>query len=726
MVEGQTTRDRQGNPSLNGDRETAPPLPIVPLPDQAKLPPELGHATSWIIWRAEWKKQKDGNLKLNKVPVAWNGRGHDMTDHAIWSTLGEAIGAATRLRNQHGHIYGVGIVFHDDSNFVIVDLDKVIDPQTQQSHPTAKSIWQRYPTWGELSVSGTGLHLLYLGKFDGKTKRPYRDLTVEVFGSTGFVAITGNVGDKASPPVADGAELIAEIMAPKSEGNKDYSSHSSHENKSHSLPADEIILRRMMGSRNGAKIQTLWNGGGHDDQSAGDQSLCNHLAWWTDRDAAAVDRLFRQSGRMRTKWDEPHYRDGTTYGKATINEAISKCPKGFQWNGASTPGYEDKSNEPEDKKPRPDGFQFDCITSRELDEGDFRIDWLVDYFLAAGQAGVIGAFAKSMKTTIAIALALAIGTGTAFLGKFNVRRKVRVAVLSGESGKWVIQETARRIAKSMGINLVDADVIWGFDLPQLSDLMDLAELANGLKAAGVEVVIIDPLYLCLLSGDMGPDMAKNVYGMGPHLLAIAKRCLEVGCTPILIHHSNRTIKVGEPMELQHLSGAGVAEFVRQWILLNRETAYHGDGIHKIWMTVGGSAGQGGLHLVHIDEGTAESEGGRHWDVSVFSASEANQEKKEAKKNKNDKAKEETFKADVERCYELICQLCEAKAKIAIKKQIRASEPRWSDKTVDLLVEKLLIDDRIEAKTVKPKKGRGGFRGTTEGYKPKLKKSETAF
>lgn len=41
------------------------------------------------------------------------------------------------------------------------------------------------------------------------------------------------------------------------------------------------------------------------DDSAADQSLCTRLAYWTNCDAAAIDRIFRQSGLMRTKWDEP-------------------------------------------------------------------------------------------------------------------------------------------------------------------------------------------------------------------------------------------------------------------------------------------------------------------------------------------------------------------------------------------------------------------------------------
>jgi len=62
-------------------------------------------------------------------------------------------------------------------------------------------------------------------------------------------------------------------------------------------------------ARNGGTFSRLWAGdtsahGG--DDSAADLALCNLLAFWTGRDAERMDRLFRQSGLMREKWDQRH------------------------------------------------------------------------------------------------------------------------------------------------------------------------------------------------------------------------------------------------------------------------------------------------------------------------------------------------------------------------------------------------------------------------------------
>ena len=56
-------------------------------------------------------------------------------------------------------------------------------------------------------------------------------------------------------------------------------------------------------------------------------SLCNWLAWWTNRDAQRVDRLFRQSGLMREKWDRRQ--SGSTYGAITVQNAVAAVRQGY-------------------------------------------------------------------------------------------------------------------------------------------------------------------------------------------------------------------------------------------------------------------------------------------------------------------------------------------------------------------------------------------------------------
>lgn len=51
-------------------------------------------------------------------------------------------------------------------------------------------------------------------------------------------------------------------------------------------------------------------------------SMCLKLAFWTGKNREQMDRLFRQSGLYRPKWDERHHSNGSTYGEETLDRAI--------------------------------------------------------------------------------------------------------------------------------------------------------------------------------------------------------------------------------------------------------------------------------------------------------------------------------------------------------------------------------------------------------------------
>jgi primase-polymerase (primpol)-like protein len=87
---------------------------------------------------------------------------------------------------------------------------------------------------------------------------------------------------------------------------------------------DTEVLERAKAAANGEKFQRLWRGStaGYPSQSEADMALCALLAFWTGGDAAQMNRLFRDSGLLRPKWDEQHFADGATYGERTIERAI--------------------------------------------------------------------------------------------------------------------------------------------------------------------------------------------------------------------------------------------------------------------------------------------------------------------------------------------------------------------------------------------------------------------
>jgi primase-polymerase (primpol)-like protein len=96
------------------------------------------------------------------------------------------------------------------------------------------------------------------------------------------------------------------------------------------LPEDRTISKlecdKASGAANGQKFSKLWAGewqGSYPSQSEADAALCSILAFYVGPDTERIDRLFRRSGLMRSKWDAKHYSDGSTYGQVTIARVLT-------------------------------------------------------------------------------------------------------------------------------------------------------------------------------------------------------------------------------------------------------------------------------------------------------------------------------------------------------------------------------------------------------------------
>ena len=273
-------------------------------------------------------------------------------------------------------------------------------------------------------------------------------------------------------------------------------------------------------------------------------------------------------------------------------------------------------DEPDDEKPGRKPFTLDVLDSATFLANEYTLSWLVRGVLVKGQPCVIGGPKKTLKTSLLIDLAVSLATATKFLGKFTVDQPVRVGFFSGESGPATIKDTVLRVCASKGADPADlGHVTWGFKLPQLSHQEHLDELARVIHERQLEVVMVDPLYLCLLAGSPGRRLdPANLFDMGPLLMNVTEACLSEGATPAFSHHfkKNRESPYDTP-ELEDLAFAGIQEFARQWLLVGRREKYEpGSGLHRLWFTVGGSAGHSGDWAIDVDEGVMDDDfHGRH-------------------------------------------------------------------------------------------------------------------
>lgn len=270
-----------------------------------------------------------------------------------------------------------------------------------------------------------------------------------------------------------------------------------------------------------------------------------------------------------------------------------------------------------------DGQQFEVISARDLDGGEYEVNWLVDWVLVEGQPCIVAGGKKTLKTTLLCDLLLSLAIGCEFLGRFAVRSARRVLFCSGESGLATLQETCRRIAAAKGWDLRDVpNFILTPDVPRLDSADDFSALESLLISTEAEVFALDPAYLAMPGGDAG-----NLFIVGELLLRVSRLCQRLGVTLIIAHHTRKhrsaELTTFDAPELEDIAWAGFQEFARQWLLVGRRERYiPGSGEHRLWFNIGGSAGHGSLWAIDVAEGVVSDPGGRRWSVSVTKASEA--------------------------------------------------------------------------------------------------------
>ena len=218
---------------------------------------------------------------------------------------------------------GIGIRVH--GRIVGIDLDHcIVDGKLL---PWAQEIVDRFGvTYIEVSPSGTGIRIFCLlpDGFIYDTQTYYikkGDVEVYIPGHTNrFLTVTGNAITEAD--VVETADALVWLL-------DTYMRRPTPPTPAVAVPAesylsDEEVIAKAAAAKNGEKFRRLWNGDitGYKSQSEADAALVATLAFWCSGDKAQMDRLFRQSGLMREKWDT--LRGADTYGNISIEKAVAR------------------------------------------------------------------------------------------------------------------------------------------------------------------------------------------------------------------------------------------------------------------------------------------------------------------------------------------------------------------------------------------------------------------
>lgn len=283
-----------------------------PSQEQLRDIPEMLRADPrWVGWKLT--SPKNPGDKPRKLPIdPKTGRSASSTNPATWSTFVEAL----KIAASRG-LAGIGFVF-TGSGLAGIDLDGCRDAITGLIAPWAQKIVDRFASYTEVSPSKTGIHIIVRGKLPSRGRKRG---SIEVYDTGRYFTVTGALVPGTRSEVAERQQELESFYG---ELNGDGASKEDGKARAEGdSDTDSALIRRILASKRGEKFRALWEGrfDSYPSQSEADLALCSMLAWWTDGDAVHVDRLFRQSGLYREKWDELH--GEATYGAMTIKKALS-------------------------------------------------------------------------------------------------------------------------------------------------------------------------------------------------------------------------------------------------------------------------------------------------------------------------------------------------------------------------------------------------------------------
>ena len=255
---------------------------------------ELQEQRRWVVWKLETIKSKQ-----TKVPYQPNGRKAMANNRSTWSTYAECAAVASQFS-------GIGLVLGD--GVWGCDIDACCDAVSGKFSPESREIVIGLDTYGEFSPSGTGCHVLGLGKLPGPgIKKPFPGCKAVEIKSYGFYfTFTARHLSKTPSELMDRQDQITKLYnrVSQSKGNAKLTVAVQI--------AEEEKFRKLM-----AGDMSAYN----DDHSAADFALCILLAKKYDCDAFKMDEEFQKSGLYRDKWDREDYK------RSTIKRAIMAVAK---------------------------------------------------------------------------------------------------------------------------------------------------------------------------------------------------------------------------------------------------------------------------------------------------------------------------------------------------------------------------------------------------------------
>ena len=176
-------------------------------------------------------------------------------------------------------------------------------------------------SYSEISPSGRGLHIIVTGIIrDGR--KGARNDKIEIYSANRFFTVTGNCILWA--PINNGQDVLDYLMDVVLPAPAPVDA-----SPAPSVPKlmldDAQVLKKLFSQKNKELMIRLYNGEDamYGDTSRDDLYFCWQVNFVNGNNLAQTDRIFRNSGRMRKKWDTIHFSNGKTYGQRTLEKSVN-------------------------------------------------------------------------------------------------------------------------------------------------------------------------------------------------------------------------------------------------------------------------------------------------------------------------------------------------------------------------------------------------------------------
>jgi hypothetical protein len=487
----------------------------------AAVPAELRQRAAWVLWRSEERGGKETKVPLR---VSDPSRRASSTDPASWASFEQALAAV-------GAADGLGFVFSSLDGFCGVDLDGCLTADGELE-PRAAAIVERLDSYTEMSPSGRGVHVLVKAELNGSRSRGGG---LEIYDKSRFFTVSGQrVGTRATVEARQAQldALVAETFpkveeAPSSNGAPP---------RVEVLPDDHELLERAFAAKNGAKVEALFRGelNGHGSHSEADLALCSALAFYTGPNAGRLDRLFRESGLMREKWNRDDYRQATIAkalersefyeGPQTPPRTAEAASDGGDATGPPDSGRREKASQSADAAQRP---MLPFLSPAEVRASTpAEPPWLWNGYIAKGAVTLLAGKPKAGKSTLALAITDAVAAqAPAFLGRSSAGGGV---VYVSEEGATTL---SHKLPSSEDVRVLTRDVAW--PKPTWIELVE-ATVAEA-ERTGAGMIVIDTLSFW---GALPAEREKDA-GAAQDLMEPLVRAARADLAVLLVHHGRK-------------------------------------------------------------------------------------------------------------------------------------------------------------------------------------------